>query len=90
MSSKEFNKYKYLTGDEVLPSNQKQIIEQTKLTYSPLGKAFKKQIKTIKDQEEKQIKLIKQPTSFNDYENKWLISKEIKYLRISITRNLIK
>ena len=59
MPSKEFNKYKYLTGDEVLPSNQKQIIEQAKLIYSPLGKAFEKQIdKTIEDQGEKQIEAI--------------------------------
>ena len=32
------------------------MIEQVKITYSPLGKAFEKQIKTIKDQGEKQIK----------------------------------
>ena len=31
----------YLTGEEILPSNQKQIIEQAKFTYSPLGKAYK-------------------------------------------------
>ena len=37
-----------------MPSNQQQIIEQAKFTYSPLGKAFKKQTKTIKDQGEKQ------------------------------------
>ena len=30
--------------------NQKQIIEQAKFTYSPLGKAFEKQTKTIEDQ----------------------------------------
>ena len=36
------NKYEYLTGEEILLSNQKQIIEQTKCTYSPLGKAFEK------------------------------------------------
>ena len=46
------------TGQETLPSNQKQIIEQAKFTYSPLGKAFEKQIKTIEDQGEKQIKAI--------------------------------
>ena len=40
---------------KILPSNQKQIIEQTKFTYSPLGKAFEKQIKTIKDQGKKQV-----------------------------------
>ena len=51
----EFNKYEYLTGEEILPSNKQQIIEQAKFTYSPLGKAFEKQIKTIGDQGEKQI-----------------------------------
>ena len=55
LSSKKFNKYEYLTGEEILPSNQKQMIEQAKFTYSPLGKAFEKQIKTIEDQREKQI-----------------------------------
>ena len=41
-------KYKCLTG--VLPSNQSRIIKEAKLTYSPLGKVFQKQIKTIEDQ----------------------------------------
>ena len=41
-----------------MPSNQQQIIDQTKFTYSPLGKTFEKQIKTIEDQGEKQIKAI--------------------------------
>ena len=34
------------------------MIEQAKFTYSPLGKAFQKQIKTIEDQGEKQIEAI--------------------------------
>ena len=42
--------YEYLTGENILPSNQQQIIEQAKFTYSPLGKAFEKQTKTIEDQ----------------------------------------
>ena len=42
----------------MLPSNQQQIIEQARFTYCPLGKAFKKQIKTIEDQGEKQIKAV--------------------------------
>ena len=46
---------KYLTGEEILPSNQQQIIQQAKFNYSPLGKAIEKQIKTIKDQGEKQV-----------------------------------
>ena len=40
----------YLTGEEILPSDQSTIIEQDKFTYSSLGKAFKKQIKTIEKQ----------------------------------------
>ena len=50
LSSGKIHKYEYLTGEEILPSNQQQIIEQAKFTYSPLGKAFEKQTKTIKDQ----------------------------------------
>ena len=58
LSSNKIGKYEYLTGEEILPSNQQQIIEQAKFTYSPLGKAFEKQIKTIEDQGQKQIKAI--------------------------------
>ena len=58
LSSNKINKYEHLTGEEILPSNKKQMIEQAKFTYSPLGKAFKKQIKTIEGQGEKQIKAI--------------------------------
>ena len=55
LSSGKLHKYEYLTGEDTLPSNQKQIIEQTKFTYSPLGNAFEKQIKTIEDQGKKQV-----------------------------------
>ena len=47
LSSNKFSKYKYLTGEEILPSNKKQMIQQAKFTYSPLAKAFEKEIKTI-------------------------------------------
>ena len=49
LSSGKTDKYEYLTGEEILPSDQSRIIEQAKFTYSPLGKAFEKQIKTIED-----------------------------------------
>ena len=55
LSSGKLDKYEYLTGEEILPSNQQQIIQQAKVTYSPLGKAFEKQTKTIEDQGEKQV-----------------------------------
>ena len=35
--------YEYLTGEEILPSDQSRIIEQANFTSSPLGKAFEKQ-----------------------------------------------
>ena len=43
LSSGNIDKYEYLTGKEILPSNQQQIIEQAKFTYSPSRKAFEKQ-----------------------------------------------
>ena len=53
--SGKIHKYEYLLGEDILPSNQQQIIGQTKFTYSPLEKALEKQIKTIEDQGQKQI-----------------------------------
>ena len=53
LSSGKIDKCEYLTGEEILPSNQEQIIEQAKFVCSSLGKDTKKQIKTIKDQGEK-------------------------------------
>ena len=50
LSSGKIDKYEYLTGEEILSSNQQQIIQQAKFSYSPLGKALEKQIKTIEDQ----------------------------------------
>ena len=47
--SGKINKYEYLTGKEILPSDQSRIIEQAKFIHSPLGKAFEKQIKIIED-----------------------------------------
>ena len=53
LSSGKIDKYEYLTGKEILPSNQQQITKQAKFTYSSLGKAFEKQTneqaKPIKD-----------------------------------------
>ena len=35
LPSGKIDKYEYLTGEEILPSNQQQIIQQAKCTYSP-------------------------------------------------------
>ena len=49
LSSGKIDKYEYLTGEEILPSDQSRIIEQATFTYSPLGKQIEKQIKTIEE-----------------------------------------
>ena len=69
LSSGKIDKYEYLTGEEILTSNQQQIIQQAKFTYSPLGKAFEKQIKTIEDQGKKQVKAIKDKQIVNNNNN---------------------
>ena len=43
LSSGKFDKYEYLTGKEILLSGPRQIIQQTKFTYSLLGKALEYQ-----------------------------------------------
>ena len=72
LSSGKFNEYEYLTGEELLPSNKQQIIEQAKFEYSPLGKAFEKEVKTIEDQEKKQIEALE------NLKPKEITQKEIK------------
>ena len=57
--SGNIQKYEYLTGEDILPSNQQQIIDQAKFTYSPLGKAFEKKLKTIEGQGNKQVDALK-------------------------------
>ena len=59
LSSGKIHKYEYLTGEDILPSNQQQIIEEARFTYSALGKAFEKQTKIIEDQGQKQIDALK-------------------------------
>ena len=84
LSSGKIDKYEYLTSEEVLPSNQQQIIQQAKFTYSPLGKAFEKQIKTIEDQGKKQVKAIqdKQLVNIdnNDYKDNYYFQKKKRNL----------
>ena len=62
LSTGKLHKYEYLTGEDILPSNQQQIIEQTKFTYPALGKAFDKQIKTIEYQGKKQVDALEKLT----------------------------
>ena len=97
LSSGEIHKYQYLTGEDILPSNQQQIMEQGKFTYYPLGKAFVKQIKTIEDQGKKQVKTLKDHKKKlvnvnvnDDYEDKLLHSREREILRNIYNKKLDK
>ena len=98
LSSGKIHKYEYLAVEDVLPSNQQQIIEQTKFTYSPLGKAFEKQIITIQDKGQKQIDALenlkdqnKQLVNVGDVMKiNYYFQKNEKYLVTFIIKGLIK
>ena len=57
LSSGKTDKDKYLIDEEILPSNQQQIIEHAKFTYPPLGKSFEKQIKQSNIKEKNKLML---------------------------------
>ena len=58
LSSGKIDEYEYLTGEEILSSDHGRKIEQAKFIYSPLGKAFEKQAKTIEEQGETQMDVV--------------------------------
>ena len=49
--SGRIDKYDYVTGEEILPSDQSRIIEQANFTCSLFAKAFEKEIKQLKNKE---------------------------------------
>ena len=84
LSSGQINKYEYLTGEAILPSNQQQIFEQAKFTYSLLGKPFEKETKAIEDQGKKQVDALEslkpsdeQLPSIRDFISKERLNSEI-------------
>ena len=93
-SSGKIDKYEYLTGEEILPSNQQQIIQEAKFNYSHLGKALEKQIKTIEDQGKKQVKAIQDNNQLvnkdNDYKDKLLLSREREIFKDIYNKRLDK
>ena len=95
LSSDKLDKYEYLTGEEILPSNQQQIIQQAKFNYSPLEKAIEKQRKTIEDHGKKQVEAIqdnKQLVNINkdDYKDKLFLSKEAEIFKDISNKKLNK
>ena len=85
LSSGKIDRYEYLKGEEILPSNQRQIIKQAKFAYSLLGKAFEKQIKTIEEQGKKQVEALEVLDPEKNKKQKsveGLFSKEMKNVEI--------
>ena len=84
LSSSKIDKYEYLTGEEILPSDQSRIIEQAKFTYSPLHKAFEKQTKTIEEQGKEQVEALivlkpnTQKLTIKDAIPEYILTKEAK------------
>ena len=74
----KIHKYEYLTREDILPSTQQQILEQARYTYTPSGKAFDKQIKTIDDQGQKQVEALNALKSNNQVTIEDVICKNIK------------
>ena len=54
LSSGQINKYEYLTGEEILPSDERRGIERAKFTYSAFRKSFRKTKIIIEFQNKKQ------------------------------------
>ena len=81
----ENSKYEFLTGDNLLPFNQRQKIEQSKFIYSLLGKDFEEQKnKLIEEQERKKVDTItNQNQRLGFLNNKDMITKIFvkKYLK---------
>ena len=85
LSFGKIDKYDYFTSEEIIPSNQKRVIEQAKFTYSPIGKALEKQTKTMEDQGTKQIKAIEK--QFLGTDKKWISSIFSKYVLTEKAKN---
>ena len=78
LSYGKIGKYEYHTGEEILTFDQSRIIEQATFIYSPLGKAFEKQIKIIEDQGMKQVEALK---ALKPEENRGLETIEGHFLK---------
>ena len=98
LSSGKIDKYEYFTWEEILPPDQRRMIEQAKFTYSFLGKAFEKETKTFEDQREKQISANEENNNNNKKNNiinnlvkvNYCFQRKKKYLRIFKKKDSIK
>ena len=85
LSSGKIDKYEYLTGEEILPSDLRRVIERAKFTYSHLEKALEKHkttTKTMKSMEKNcfSLSLVKKMNM--------IVKKITKYLQSNFWRTL--
>ena len=59
LSSGWISKYEYLKGEEMLPSDQRRVIEEAEFTYFLLRKLLKNKQKQLKSKEENKLKQLK-------------------------------
>ena len=100
LSSGKIEKYEYLTGEKILPSNQKQIIEQTKFAYSPLEKAFEKKRNYLRTRKKtslclealkpKELKAIEEKSDGNEKHLKYKVFNELSIERVGEIYNISK
>ena len=81
LSSGKIDKYDFLTGEEILPPDQRRMIKQAKFTNSPLGIAFEEETNTTEDQEIKQVKAVEVLKALKSEENQELGSIERHLLK---------
>ena len=90
LSTGKIDKYEYLTGIQILQSDQSRIIEQAKFTHYPLSKTFKKQINQV----QKQIKAFKehekQLVQYSDEKESLIHSKQKEIFEKHSNRRMYK
>ena len=84
LSPGQIDKYVYLLGEEILPTDQSRITEETMFTYSPLSKSFGKKIKAIEKPWKKRVEVLEvlkpnvQKLTIKDLITETTLTKEAK------------
>ena len=58
LKSGDIDKYEFLTEQEVIPRGAEASLASVQFEYSPLGKAFEKQVQAIEEQGDKQVQAL--------------------------------
>ena len=83
LSSGNIDQYGYLTREEILPFDQRRVIEKGKFAYSPSGKFLEKPTKAIEDQEKNPNKSTWRASSGKKESLELLKQKEISNMLVT-------